>query len=538
MDSAAQPSRPDRTLTLPDGTVLSGNDPVVIIGPNGSGKTRKAREIQATCSTEFVNALRNTRIPLNLPAMAFTEAENQFVNSRNQSRGTHWDWNNEFDFLLSSLMAQHATAAIKFMDASKAGESPLITPNALQQIRDLWSKAFPDRKLVIEDYRPIIKSTASGTEVEYSAQTMSDGERTAIYLAGRVFRAQEGVMIVDEPENHLHSHLASRLWDEFEDARPDLRFVYITHDLTFARSRRNATYVIASPLDGLRSVDLGVDLSDDVAEVLLGTASVSFHARRAIFCEGRKGDRDDALYNSWFNDRDTVVQPVGSSEMVHRCISALAEGRMIGNLQTVGIIDRDFHTNEYLAAVPVGIVVLPFHEVESLYCLPRIVEAVASHTGKAFDEADYLARLRSSINTVERQKVVLERWKRRVEPQLVGVVATVHARQDTLEDISAALPQLFDSSKWNFNVAEMLEEERSLIETASTTGPVEDLLRLLPGKGRLAAASQFVGMQTDNYMNLVNQSLLGSNGLEVLGGSIQAALAGHLPPRTAAPHDV
>src|ERR1035437_93826 len=506
MDSAAQPSRPDRTLTLPDGTVLSGNDPVVIIGPNGSGKTRKAREIQATCSTEFVNALRNTRIPLNLPAMAFTEAENQFVNSRNQSRGTHWDWNNEFDFLLSSLMAQHATAAIKFMDASKAGESPLITPNALQQIRDLWSKAFPDRKLVIEDYRPIIKSTASGTEVEYSAQTMSDGERTAIYLAGRVFRAQEGVMIVDEPENHLHSHLASRLWDEFEDARPDLRFVYITHDLTFARSRRNATYVIASPLDGLRSVDLGVDLSDDVAEVLLGTASVSFHARRAIFCEGRKGDRDDALYNSWFNDRDTVVQPVGSSEMVHRCISALAEGRMIGNLQTVGIIDRDFHTNEYLAAVPVGIVVLPFHEVESLYCLPRIVEAVASHTGKAFDEADYLARLRSSINTVERQKVVLERWKRRVEPQLVGVVATVHARQDTLEDISAALPQLFDSSKWNFNVAEMLEEERSLIETASTTGPVEDLLRLLPGKGRLAAASQFVGMQTDNYMNLVNQS--------------------------------
>jgi hypothetical protein len=533
MQMATEP-QPERNLTLPDGTVLTGFSPVVIIGPNGSGKTRKARDINATCSVEFVNALRNTRIPLNLPAMAFTEAENQFVSSRNQSRGTHWDWTNEFDFLLSSLMAQHATAAIKFMDASKAGEEPSITPNALQQIRDLWGSAFPGRKLVIEDYRPIIKSTTSGTEVEYSAQTMSDGERTAIYLAGRVFRAQEGILIVDEPENHLHSHLASRLWDEFEDARPDLRFVYITHDLTFARSRRNATYVIASPLEGLRSVDLGADLPDDVAEVLLGAASVSFHARRAIFCEGGRGDRDDALYRSWFNDRDTVVQPVGSSEMVHRCISALSEGRMIGNLQTVGIIDRDFHTDEYLAALPDGIVVLPFHEVESLYCLPRVVEAIAAHTQRAFDEADYLTRLRGSINATERQKVVLERWKRRVEPQLIGVVAAVHGRQDTLDVITASLPQVFNSSEWTFDVAGMLEDEKVRVETASTTGSVEDLLRLLPGKGRLAAASQYVGMQIDGYLNLVNQSLLGVSGLEVLGESVRAGLAPHLPPRTAA----
>ena len=77
---AAPPPRADRNLTLPDGTVLDGFGPVVIIGPNGSGKTRKAREIQANSGTEFVNALRNTRIPLNLPAMAYTEAENQFVN--------------------------------------------------------------------------------------------------------------------------------------------------------------------------------------------------------------------------------------------------------------------------------------------------------------------------------------------------------------------------------------------------------------------------------------------------------------------------
>jgi hypothetical protein len=523
--------RPSRDLTLPNGSVLDGADSVVIIGPNGSGKTRKAREIKASCSIEFVNAQRNTRIPLNLPAMAFTEAENQFVNFRNQSRANHWDWNNEFDSLLSSLMAQHATDAITFMDATKAGEEPPDTQNALQRIRDLWSETFPDRMLVIEDYRPIIKSTTTGTEVEYSAQTMSDGERTAIYLAGRVFRAQEGVLVVDEPENHLHSHLAGRLWDEFEDARPDLRFVYITHDLTFARSRRNAKYVIASPADGLQTMEISADLSDDVAEVLLGAASMSFHARRAIFCEGGKEDRDASIYRSWFSDRETVVEAVGSSEIVHRCISALSSSRMIGNLQAIGIIDRDFHTDEYLAALPEGMFVLPFHEVESLYCLPGIVSAVAVHTQKAFDEADYLARLRGSISEVEQQKVILERWKRRVEPQLIGVVAAVHGKQDDLNAIVAALPTVFDQSSWDFDVSKYLVLERERVEKATASGTVEELLRLLPGKGRLGVACQVVGLQVDAFMNLVNQSLRGIGGLEILGDSVGKALAPFLPPR-------
>jgi len=53
-----QEARPDRNLTLPDDTVLAGNGPVVVIGPNGSGKTRKIRDIRVACPAEFVNALR------------------------------------------------------------------------------------------------------------------------------------------------------------------------------------------------------------------------------------------------------------------------------------------------------------------------------------------------------------------------------------------------------------------------------------------------------------------------------------------------
>jgi hypothetical protein len=204
---------------------------------------------------------------------------------------------------------------------------------------------------------------------------------------------------------------------------------------------------------------------------------------------------------------------------------------MIGNLHAIGIIDRDFHTDEYLGATPDGMFVLPYHEVESLYCLPRVVAAAAAHTQKPFNDAGYVGRMGESVTVAERQQAVLERWKRRVEPQLTGVIAGVHSRQDSLETIIAALPQLFDSSKWDFDPAGMMEGERARVERAATSGTVEDLLRVLQGKGRLGIAAQVVGLPVDDYMNLVNRSLRGVEGLEILGAAVEAALVPHLPPR-------
>ena len=532
MTDGNEPTPLDTTLRLPDGSELAGGNPVVLIGANGSGKTRKARDLSASCSIEFINALRNTRIQPSLPAMSYVDAERNFDAARNRSRQTHWDWTEEFEFLLASLLAEHATTAIKFMDAVRAGETAPDTRDTLQEIRDLWSSVFPGRQFSIEDYRPVIKSTVPGEEFEYSAQTMSDGERAAIYLAGRVLRAQPGVLVVDEPETHLHSLLAARFWDELEKSRPDVRFVYITHDLTFARSRREARYVIASPVDGLKAIDMADGVPDDVAEILLGTASLSFYARRIVLCEGGADDRDAALYGVWFNDRDTVVRPVGGSDMVRRCMSALQAGGLIANLEAIGIIDRDFHSDRYLGTLTGGLHVLPVHEVESLYCLPGVVSAVAAHLHKTFDESGYVARLKQGVSDTERHKVILERWKRRIEPRLTGVVASVHTRTDSLNTIVDALPQIFDASTWSFSPADILEEERVLIENAAEAGTVDDFLRRLPGKGLLATAANYVGQQPEDYVNLVNGLLLDVEADDSLGSAIETALAPSLPTRT------
>jgi hypothetical protein len=189
-----------RDIELPDGTLLPGTRPVVIIGPNGSGKTRRARDLIASTPLEFINAMRNTRILPSVQVMSYMDAENNFTGQRNQAKNTHWDWTNEFDYLLASLLAQHATTAIKFMDAVRSGETAEPVHDPLQRVRNLWHVVFPGRLLTIDDYSLAIDSSIYTEPVKYKAQTMSDGERAAIYLAGRVFARSLGFLSWTNPK--------------------------------------------------------------------------------------------------------------------------------------------------------------------------------------------------------------------------------------------------------------------------------------------------------------------------------------------------
>ena len=72
----------DYTLRLHDATELPGKSPVVVIGPNGSGKTRQTRQLTANIPMDFVNALRNTRVSPDLPAMGYDAARSNFASQR------------------------------------------------------------------------------------------------------------------------------------------------------------------------------------------------------------------------------------------------------------------------------------------------------------------------------------------------------------------------------------------------------------------------------------------------------------------------
>jgi hypothetical protein len=468
--------------------------------------------------------------------MGMDTARTQFTNHKNASRNQHWELEADFDFMLSQLLAQESMAAIefarRFRDNPSTAGSPAETP--LTHVERLWGEVFPGRELRWRDWKPLILNDTSGSSVEYSGNQMSDGEKAILYLAGRVFSSDPGILVVDEPETHLHSLLAVRLWNVLEESRPDIRFIYVTHDLTFALSRHNAHFVLASPTAGLRSIEFEPTLPTDVTEALLGSASFSFYASRIIFCEGETGGVDSRLYGAWFSGPDTVVRPVGSCHRVIRCVDALANSGVVSALAVAGIIDGDYHPDSFKTSLPPAVTVLKVHEVESLLCLPQVVAAVCDHVSQPFNETTYRAALASAVSEAQRHQVIIDRWKRRIEPNLEGLVAGVGKRNKPVSDLIGELPDIFDHNNWTFSPETFLKEERDRVETAVASGTMEQLLSLIPGKQFLPIAALQAGMNVGAYLTLIVDALSArTDGLKALADRLQTALSDQLPPRYA-----
>jgi hypothetical protein len=482
---------------------------------------------------DFINALRNTRVSPDLPAMGVATARANFTSQKAQAKSNPWELSSEFDYMLSELLAQQSMAAIDFArryreNPKEPGELPK-TP--LTRVEELWSKVFPGRELRWSDWKPVVHNDVDGLRVEYSGNQMSDGEKAALYLAGRVFSSQPGILVVDEPETHFHSLLAVRIWDALEDARPDIRFVYVTHDLSFALSRRNARYVLANPTVGLRVIEVDESLPSDIAGELLGSASFSFYATRIVFCEGEEASHDADLYASWFCGSDTVVRSVGSCQRVLRCTDALSSTHISTSLTAVGVIDSDYWPNAFRNNLPEGVQMLTVHEVESLYCVEGVAAAVCAHLGRPLDSHAYLQALRNTVNDKQIDMIAINRWKSAIEPKLSSIVSGVVSRKLAVSDLITDLPNVFDHKGWTFKPAELLWEEKDYTYRMIRSGSIHDLLLVAPGKQMMSVAARQSGLQPTDYIALVRAALSKDSPSERLTHEVVAALKPLLPPR-------
>ena len=119
-------------------------------------------------------------------------------------------------------------------------------PNTkLDRIQKIWETVLPHRKL--KKKAGVIETYPSGEESSvYNASQMSDGERVIFYLVGEVVCSPpNSIIIIDEPEMHIHKSLVKNLFDLIENERLDCAFIYLTHDMDFAFTRQNALKIWA-----------------------------------------------------------------------------------------------------------------------------------------------------------------------------------------------------------------------------------------------------------------------------------------------------
>jgi Protein of unknown function (DUF4435)/AAA domain, putative AbiEii toxin, Type IV TA system len=528
-------------ITFPGAGLLEGAFPLIILGPNGSGKTRLAQQITSPGDWTAIGAQRRTWLDDQLPVMEEQQQNNHLNSVQGNWRANSWQPTEDINYLFSKLAQEHLKRLSENNDLAISGKGSVapITDTKLVNLQTLWGRLYPFRKLEISGFFPRVTRTdtdAASSTVTYQARHMSDGERTAIYLAARVLTAAHSKILIDEPELHMHSRLAIEFWTALEQLRPDCRFVYITHDLNFALSRREGKILTIRPDNTLQEV--GAELGEVAAQVL-GAATLPFHAKRIVFFEGEEGRGfASQFFNGWFNDRDTFALAAGNREAVCAAVNGLISVGVTG-ADVIGIVDSDYYPDKANQALRSEIKVLPLHEIESVLCIKSVVNAISAHQGKTPDEIwnQFIDRIRSEFSKKALSKLIATRVRCRITEMLHGSFHPAQIEDGLVETLNKHKSAILDMQLEQKMDVMFAEEETRVKEALKLAG--EDLLLLFPGKHLLSLLSQTLGFsRTNDLTDLIVNAIINSNTtigtasvLASLGREIEAALLIYLPPR-------
>ncbi|WP_256644395.1 AAA family ATPase [Stenotrophomonas sp. 9(2022)] len=472
----------------------------IFVGANGSGKTRLAVFVEDAIgeAAHRISAHRSLRLNPAIPKIRGAEAlrklrygwegEKATVHHR---RGYRWrDQDpavamlNDFDSLLQALFADQAVTTLDTHTRHRAGTLSNAKATKFETLSDIWHRLLPHRRLVITG--DDIQVSITGKLDTYPGSEMSDGERSIFYLlAQALIAAESSLLIVDEPELHVHPSIMSKLWDEVEAARKDCGFLFITHDLQFAAGRAAQKYVLRSfdpsPSWTVEEVPLSVDFPEELATLILGSR------RPILFVEGGDNSLDQAIYRCCYPD--WTVVPRGSCEEVVHAVMTMRSNAQLTRVTCAGIVDADDHSADEIAKMnAMGVFPLSVSEVENLILLPAVSREIAKLDGFAGGELEArLSRLESAVlGTLDSQakidEVVLRYCRRRIDRALKRIDLSA---QENLDDLVAK----YVEETVGLDVQSIASTAAQKIDMAVKNADLPSLLSIYDNKGLIALAA-------------------------------------------------
>jgi len=522
------PKATDLPVNFPNLGQVAGTNPIVVIGPNGAGKSRLMRGIAGM--QRFISAQRRTYLEDQIPAYGAEQARQQINNQLAHSHANPWQISSEIDILFGRILQEHYAALDRNNEvAKKAGSTTTaVTDTTMDRLKDFWQAVFVNRELSFANFSPTAQRTDTPGHQPYPAKTMSDGERTCLYLAARVLTADPGILVIDEPELHMHRKLAVDYWNKLEEMRPDIRFVYVTHELHFGLSRRDPVCLVMRDEGAIEKAQIE-SLSPSLVEALLGAATLSINANRIIFFEGVSGHGlAHDLFKRWISGAKSAALGVGSRDAVLEAGSTFSKLGIISNAQVIAVVDRDHGPEEWIQSLKPPAFILALHEIESLFALPDVIRAVAAQVGYKTDDPwiKFLERARKDLEATM-PKVVAERVRASISNLLDGVFdkAQIHA---TLADTQAAHTAAFVSPNWHASIPALFAKEETRIREAMAKTD-HSILIMYSGKQALTMAATVLGASRETYANIVLAAI--EDGNHAQHQAVVTALSSHLPAR-------
>ena len=371
---------------------IKDNTRLFIVGPNGSGKSALMQHIAVSVSDKIrrITAHRKTWMEsstIDITSQARRQIDDQ---STNQDRDVELRWKDKnsqtqiisvlFDLVANDndqarRIAQHVRANNTKSAERIANEEPSI----FDQINRLL--ALAGLTVEIENSRgEELLARRTDTIQQYSLAQMSDGERNAVILAANVLTVDPGtILLIDEPERHLHRAVIEPFLTALFAQRTDCPFIVATHDIALPIANPNASVLIVSSCQwngnepsswDAKLLPENTDLPEDIKRAVLGSR------KKILFVEGDSQSLDITLYGVLFPGLS--VHPVGGCDDVIKAVDGLRNSAGLHDVEAFGLIDgdnREPKEKERLARR--NIFSLKAYSVESVYYCSDAIDAIA-----------------------------------------------------------------------------------------------------------------------------------------------------------------
>lgn len=506
---------------------------IVVVGANGAGKTRLGSWIELqdpnALLTHRISAQKSLTLPMSTRPMSVDIAEPELLfgyekgreNPTGFKRGHRWSGHpntsllNDFERLMVYLFSEEVEKNALYKRAQKESKVWVDPPETkLDIIKQIFEQALPHRELIIGGGKVETKTGAASGMV-YNASEMSDGERVIFYLAGQALSApQDGIIIIDEPELHLHKSIQAKLWDEIEARRQDCLFVYLTHDIEFASTRVGATKIWLKEFDGTNWEwdQIGVKETAGLPEELL--LEILGSRKPILFVEGERSSVDHTVFTHLYPD--WTVTPCGGCGRVLNVTQSFESLKHLHNLSCRGIIDRDIRSEQEIKYLgDRNIYVLAFAEVENLFLIEEVLRIAAKELlvppDKVFEAAKELVL---SQLAKDKQAVVSRAVAHRIE----GAVRTFDAKAQGETALAHAVDTVWKSIDVKMLYAEVSKNVDQVLADSDYTGA----LKIYSNKGLVPRIGAV--LEHKDFQEYLRKLLVSDR-----GGELTKAMLKHTP---------
>lgn len=265
----------------------------------------------------------------------------------------------------------------------------------------------------------------------YGIAEMSDAERSILLLAADVLTCPENALVlIDEPERHIHRSISSSIIKNLLSYRPDCFFVISTHELMLPIDIDSSKILMLRDcvFQGKDIVEWDADFISSASEIddslkknILGSR------RKLLFVEGNNHSLDNALYSILFPGVSII--PKDGRRNVENSVKAVNGAGGFHWLRAYGIVDDDGYSDERKEKLrSQEIHPLDVYEIESIFYDSTIQSilfpenyrkekllAARQNALKVFsDSSVYLARIRAEQR---RRETILSYLKEPLDSQ-------------------------------------------------------------------------------------------------------------------------